>query len=960
MGKPGLGMFTARRKSSGNVLDDTLGPNSSPPAPASDSGGFKVLDRSEIEKRRAEREQQEAARKAHAKGSKFGRFSGFGSSGNKARNQSFDDDSLSSSKRCVHHDASGGAPVLTKIYHRDSKSSSGTQFSSNRPYNVGHYGSTSTLPSSADTDPSDNMFATLPPRPHIPQHNSSPNSLSMTSMTKQLPPPPKSKTNDWSYPSNSYADSFGAGNRARAMTTSSYASTAIAPKIEADLSFGNSGFDDMFAGLDRRESPDYTTNSNTSQPTGRSLLAGKRDFRAEPLQIEPMKLDVEPPLQSWESRGSNEHLMSSSPADDDRDDDSPPPPVPPHKFNANKYTPVASHSPELRGSNSFEDADARLVRQSVIARKSVAHNAPVAPNQASTSSSSAHSLETPLSSRSTSNNTTPKAALHAQSTSPLSDDDEDNLFAPSKKESPKRAPAPPVVKEPIPPPPTVPGEPSRRVMTAAEFRAQKEQQIQRPPEDSSDSEDYEDEEEAIEKRQQEQIAQRKRQQQAMARMEIKRTITAPTESDPSSSQVGPLSMGFSSEISSKADEWSDEDVPLGILQAHGFPNKNKPPAIPPNATPSYFRTGTPTLPDRPASAGAAGTRISGYRPPFARNLPEDPHASFIGGGLVRPSVRESMGFNRAASVVGEPTGMSAPTLPYHDPGQQYTSLVEQIHLRDMSKQKYTGGASSKGAPQQGPFTGALGGQMNAINSHPTRMPQMPMQGMPGMQGMMGGMGMNQMMMGGQMPMMGMNMAYPNNQQNELMQMQQLLLQQQMQIQQMTLIAQQQQFPQDPRMSMAQQNSGFQGHFQQNGFLNPGMANQQRPMSIMSSATHQPRPYSTPSQFGAPQSGFQQHLGPGPGYTPSIAPSERSNIGLSARYRPVVTGGQQDGVSSVSSQTLQAQASGGAEPRKVKGILKNRTVKEEDEDDWGSMVGRRNKFGKKGSELGELAKGIEGF
>jgi hypothetical protein len=48
-------------------------------------------------------------------------------------------------------------------------------------------------------------------------------------------------------------------------------------------------------------------------------------------------------------------------------------------------------------------------------------------------------------------------------------------------------------------------------------------------------------------------------------------------------------------------------------------------------------------------------------------------------------------------------------------------------------------------------------------------------------------------------------------------------------------------------------------------------------------------------------------GPGPGYTPSIAPSERSNIGQPSRYRPVATGADPNGrsMSMTSSATLQA-------------------------------------------------------
>ena len=106
------------------------------------------------------------------------------------------------------------------------------------------------------------------------------------------------------------------------MTTSSYASTAVPPKLEADLSFG--GFDDdMFSHLQRKESPEVPR-----EPTGRSLLAEKRTFQAEPIKIKP-QFDVEPALKSWDSRNSTDNLMASSHSDGDSSPPPPPPPPPP-------------------------------------------------------------------------------------------------------------------------------------------------------------------------------------------------------------------------------------------------------------------------------------------------------------------------------------------------------------------------------------------------------------------------------------------------------------------------------------------------------------------------------------------------------------------------------------------------------------------------------------------------------
>ncbi|KAJ4344006.1 hypothetical protein N0V95_006426, partial [Ascochyta clinopodiicola] len=111
MGKPGLGLFTGRRKSQSNVLDDVAtngaggapaspdvaapAPAPGPPAPpATDSGGFRLMSRPEVDKLAERRKTMEKE-----KSSKFPRFSGFGSASSKARNQSFEDESPGSSKR---------------------------------------------------------------------------------------------------------------------------------------------------------------------------------------------------------------------------------------------------------------------------------------------------------------------------------------------------------------------------------------------------------------------------------------------------------------------------------------------------------------------------------------------------------------------------------------------------------------------------------------------------------------------------------------------------------------------------------------------------------------------------------------------------------------------------------------------------------------------------------------------
>lgn len=754
------------------------------------------------------------------------------------------------------------------------------------------------------------------------------------------------------------------------MTTSSYASTAMPPKLDQDLSFGeDSSFDDIFSGLNRKPSPEMQRQQ--PDPTGRSLLAEKRTFQPEPIKVLP-QTNVEPPLRSWDSRGSADNLMDSPRSDNE----SPPPLPPPHKYQ--QYAPVsmAPDSPDLQSSAAFQDLNGHAARQPFMQKEQYPPSSPEQ-HPTSISTSSANSFETPLSSRSASTNATPRAPLPPSAIA-YDDDDEDNMFAPpppKPQAQPPPAPrqAPPVAKNP-PRPAT-----GSRVMSQAEFREYQKKRAQAPPPADSDSEeDYDDEEDAIKKREEEEVLRRKNQQMSFAREAMRRSTTAPGDPNRPESIVDSAfassGMGFPSETSMKADEWEDEDVPLGILQQHGFPSaaRSRVPSQPPNATPSYF-------PDRPASAGAMGGNRGSTLPAFARGLPMDPHSSFVGGGLVHHANRESLGFNNfprgPQSIAGDAMGggygqgpMGAPPpLMYQDAGMAAPSLVDQIQMRDMTKKKYLGGASSK-KPEGGPFTGMLGHQMNTQGQpqNPMRMSQMPM--MNGMNPMMGG----AMGSPGQMPMMGMGQMGYMPQQQDFMQMQQQYQQmqqmmamqfQQMQMQQM----QQQQQQQDPRMSMAMPNmfnNSMMGQGQNmmgnNSFLNvPGMQNgmqppQNRPMSFVStSGQQQQRPYPT----------FGMGMGPAPGYTPSIAPSERSNIGLSARYRPVTN--HSDVVSNGTSMTLQATNGGSNKPGAIKGILKKspqiNIEEKDDEEDWGSMAARKSKFGKgkenSSSGLEDLTRGL---
>lgn len=86
-----------RRKSQSNALDmEDVAISPVAPAPANDdSGGFRLLSRTEVDKANERRRTLEKEKPS----SKFPRFSGFGSGGTKGRNHSFEDESPGSSKR---------------------------------------------------------------------------------------------------------------------------------------------------------------------------------------------------------------------------------------------------------------------------------------------------------------------------------------------------------------------------------------------------------------------------------------------------------------------------------------------------------------------------------------------------------------------------------------------------------------------------------------------------------------------------------------------------------------------------------------------------------------------------------------------------------------------------------------------------------------------------------------------
>lgn len=294
--------------------------------------------------------------------------------------------------------------------------------------------------------------------------------------------------------------------------------------------------------------------------------------------------------------------------------------------------------------------------------------------------------------------------------------------------------------------------------------------------------------------------------------------------------------------SSDADE--DDDIPLGILAAHGFPNKNRPPTRLSNAN---------SNPNLRASFNAspgpmAGDGNRGSLPPFARNLPRDP---YFGASLVIPSNREPLAMGGGASVYGAPS----PALP---PG----GLVGVIATEERARAMRRGSPNAQTFAPMGPSPGALPRPHTMMSMAPTLMPPSQPMLSPAEQAQI----------------------QVSQQMTQMMQMQMNWMQSMMQMQAMQNGTQ-------PPMN--------------NANLTPQMppANM-RPMSMPATAVlNNPPPprqvdQRTLSMLDPSMSSRWNNMRPmssnglnvphGQGYAPSIAPSERSNVGLAPRYRPVST------------------------------------------------------------------------
>ncbi|CCD45910.1 hypothetical protein BofuT4_P049280.1 [Botrytis cinerea T4] len=803
----------------------------------------------------------------------------------------------------------------------------------------------STAPSSMETPghedwrtPHDrHSDAPLPPLPKTSSGFSLKNAGRTLSWGRNKATPSPSKVSDELPPSPTIRDDS-ASSRTRAVTASSYASTATPPKLgerDLDLTMGDD-FGDMFAGMAHRRSAPLDspgvrgfTKSPEILPPEPALksYSTNRANQPSPLILDKRKPVEEPPY-SW---GSNDGLMknTSPPAVATRHMGPPahqPPPVPRHgplhQTDGNQAIPrPRSSAPRpdstLKRSSALSmrrhstldfdgvDEDAALLRESVNASRHLgeAPSNPPARKSWALPSQAAYNA---------------KATAKTQLLEPEEDED---LFesADLAQQFQERSESPPPTKQ----------APGNKVMTPAQFERYRQDQERlrsvggRPKDEEAEEEEeetYEDDEDEAEKSKN--AAKQRRKQEAHMSVYRQQMMKVTGDSTPSPGPSRPSMYSSHSTPNLVLDgatedgEEEDEEVPLAILAAHGFPNKNKPPT-----TRLTSMGSNPNL--RGAAQGVPG--VGGPLPVFARNLPQDP---YVGAGLVYPANRESLAFGNGGpgSVNGTPN-RGAP------PG----GLVGVIATEERSR------AARRGSPNPGYGQMPPGGFSGMAPS--PMMGQMPMGA--------GALGMGQMGPMGGMPQ---PMLTPGDQAQIRMteQMQSFM---QMQMQFMQMMATNQGGQGAPPPSGAPQlgplgQLGPIGHMSQ-----PNFGEMQRPSSQQlptSNSGPNLRPGSAQRTMSMLEPGGMpwlqqqngQGFGPsahaqGNGYAPSIAPSERSNVGLPGRYRPVSQIPVTD--PKARTTTMSGAIGGGWDSKHVSTIKTVQRVDNDDEDDeegWAEMKKKR--------------------
>ena len=747
-------------------------------------------------------------------------------------------------------------------------------------------------------------------------------------------------------------------NRDRSMTVSSYASTATPPKLDIatgpGLGLGESGFGDIFAkrkSTIMEESPppvssDPQVQSYSQQSTSDPQVQVPSTYLSYHTQNAPPRQNTSgmqsyPPREvpprktgspySWKSGASEERLMAS--------------PNPQNYADSPAFQSSSGLNNEIGSSVVLDALNASRFLDSEHSVQPPRHipetNYPPRSREAHPPPSSYRGPEPPRRSPlSEVMPRTPNASHGGERTDGFSDvdltpharnssavDDEPLFDAPRPRRLPFRA----NIRST-----TTPAS-NGKVMTPAEFEEYKKHKENASPEEdakseaSSESDAYDDDDETD--RQKEAAKQRRKQEahlavyrQQMMKVTGEQPSELPTTQAPRvplerSSTSAPSLLGSLSfenrneQQGSKSSQGEDEDeeVPLGVLQAHGFPNKNRPPtrmsqntsaaSRPESQVANYPPPGGATRNDTTAGGGG-----NPNLPVFAKNLPQDP---YVGASIVNPPARESLAFNNSNSMSSpgaQQHHMSSQPPPQAGGNLPPGGLVGVIATEERAKALRRGSPSARGTYdpvpsmqlpheiQQQQMMQQMMQQQQMQQPHPQMMsPGTPMPNNP-----------NQISAGEQ------SQLQIANQMTQMMQMQMQFMQWAMQ--------NNGQMPNGMQMPPGMQASQLP---QQNIGGQPGSLGND-PMASAASVGPQQRASSNLSRGPSPghlststggllNSSSQSVYGMQPsggGYAPSIAPSERSVVGQPSRYRPVTPSGGQNReresrTSSISQRTVQA-------------------------------------------------------
>lgn len=648
-----------------------------------------------------------------------------------------------------------------------------------------------------------------------------------------------------------------------------------------------------------------------------------RANQPSPLHLDGTK-DVEASPYSWGSQASQDGLMSnSSPAPSPYFD--PPPPVPHHDSPLSSINDRGSPSftrpqrPGVLADNKLRrsvglaskrrstldygdavDEDARLLRDSVNAERRLADDSfkqtRARDSWINPSSISSYSRDT----TGFPNNKDEKRSLSSTARKPLQ---QDNMFDHQIAEAAilanqynQRSISPPKGNSP-----------KNKVMTPAQFEKYRQEREQSrtfggkstEEADDDDEDTYDDDEDEAEK-QRELAKQRRRQEAHMAvyrQQMMKVTGEAPADLSRASmvaSQSTPNLNIYNHGIEDGEEE--DEEIPLAILAAHGFPSRNKPPGrlssmMSNPALRAASQLGAYPAPTQSVNGDSGAAPQGGRLPVFARNLPKDP---YFGAGLVNPSNRESL-------ALGSGSGPSN--------GPQAGGLVGVIATEERSRAMRRGSPNAAGIYGPPPSNGFDGQGMTAHMQMP-QIPQMPMNGMNGL-----------------------GPITPGDQaQFEMAQQMQQFMQMQMQFMQLMTAGPGPSGGQ-PQQPMPLPRSSTMGSLQQ----------QVRPLSSHQRAMSSLDPNAAPWQQGIARQSVYTPSPNGNGYAPSIAPSERSNVGMPGRYRPVSQFGTVDkSRTNTMSGALQDWSDNKNNTATVKVVPRADAADEDDEEGWEAMKAKREK------------------